>query len=104
MASAKFGKTLRFENFSRTEIYKIGGIFKPIFHLHCSAARPRAKICVLIVGARSTIQITVWMEYNFFFISKNLKLYLDRESQPWKPLKKLTAPLENPFKLIFAFN
>ena len=40
----------------------------------------------------------------FFFISKNLKLYLDRESQPWKPLKKLTVPLENPFKLIFAFN
>ena len=70
MASAKFGKTLRFENFSRTEIYKIGGIFKPIFHLHCSAARPRAKICVLIVGARSTIQITVWMEYNFFLYLK----------------------------------
>ena len=39
-----------------------------------------------------------------FFVFKISKLYLDRESQPWKPLKKLTAPLENPFKLIFAFN
>ena len=43
-------------------------------------------------------------EVPYFFVSKILELYLDRESQPWKPLKKLTAPLENPFKLIFAFN
>ena len=42
-------------------------------------------------------------EVSIFFVFKKSKLYLDRESQPWKPLKKLTAPLENPFKLIFAF-